>query len=82
MLLILPTKLICKTKSSYTQGRQLVKVRIQQLVIIAGDMKQVWIECANVQVVLRCFAAFALFLTIKSMMCDTSAWNAKGHKPE
>ncbi|KAA6417205.1 MAG: hypothetical protein FRX49_12842 [Trebouxia sp. A1-2] len=47
-----------------------------------GDMKQVWIECANVQVVLRCFAAFALFLTIKSMMCDTSAWNAKGHKPE
>ena len=45
-----------------------------------GDMKQVWTECDDVQVVPRCIAAFALFLTIMSMMCDTSAWNAKGHK--
>lgn len=45
-----------------------------------GDTKQVWTECGNVQVVPRCFAAFALFLTIMSMMCDTSAWNAKEPK--
>lgn len=43
-------------------------------------MKQVRTECGNVQVVPRCFAAFALSLTIMSMMCDTSAWDAKVHK--